>query len=138
MTTVREVMTANPIAMDVNTTLDAIARQMRDEAIGDVIVTEGDKVCGIVTDRDIAVRAVAADADPRATTVGQVLTRDPVTVAPDDDIRAAEGLMRTHAVKRLPVLERDRLVGVVALGDIEVEESPDSLEAAIAAEDPNN
>jgi CBS domain-containing protein len=138
MTTVREVMTANPIAMDVNSTVAAIARQMRDEAIGDVIVTEGDKVCGIVTDRDIAVRAVAADADTRAITAADVLTRDPVTVAPDDDIKAAEGLMRVHAIKRLPVLEGDRLVGVVALGDISVEEAPESLHAAIAAEDPNN
>jgi CBS domain-containing protein len=71
-------------------------------------------------------------------TVADVLTRDPVTVAPDDDIKAAEGLMRVHAIKRLPVLEGDRLVGVVALGDISVEEAPESLHAAIAAEDPNN
>lgn len=138
MPNVRDVMTSEPITMDVNTVISAVARQMRDEAIGDVIVTDGGRLCGIVTDRDIAVRAVASDADPRATTVRDVLTREPVTVAPDDDIKAAEGLMRTHAVKRLPVVEGDRIVGVVALGDIEVEETPDSLEAAIAAEDPNN
>ncbi|NJC73291.1 CBS domain-containing protein [Planosporangium thailandense] len=138
MPTVRDVMTSEPVTMDVNTVIVAVAKQMRDEAIGDVIVTEGDRICGIVTDRDITVRAVAADADTRATTIGDVVTRNPVTVAPDDDIKAAEGLMRTHAVKRLPVLDGDRIVGVVALGDIEVEEAPDSLEASIAAEDPNN
>jgi CBS domain-containing protein len=71
-------------------------------------------------------------------TIGEVMTRDPVTLAPDDDMKAAEGLMRVHAVKRLPVVDGDRLVGVVALGDIAVEEEPESLLAEISAEDPNN
>jgi CBS domain-containing protein len=137
MTTVREVMTRDPITMDVNTVIAAVARQMRDAFISDVIVTDGDRVRGIVTERDILVRAVAEDADPRATTASQVLTRDLVTVAPDDDIKAAEGLMRVHAIKHLPVCDGDRLVGIVALADIAVEEAPNSLFAQVEVEDPN-
>jgi CBS domain-containing protein len=137
MTTVREVMTRDPITMDVNTVISAVARQMRDAFISDVILTEGDRVRGIVTERDILIRAVAEDADPRAMTASQVLTRDLVTVAPDDDIKAAEGLMRVHAIKHLPVCDGDRLVGIVALGDIAVEEQPESLFAQIEVDDPN-
>jgi CBS domain-containing protein len=137
MTTVREVMTRNPVTTDVNSTVSAAARQMRDAFISDVIVTEGDRVRGIVTERDIMVRAVAEEADPRAMTVAEVLTRDLVTLAPDDDIKAAEGLMRVHAVKHLPVLDGDHLVGIVALGDIAVEEQPESVFAELAVEDPN-
>ncbi|HEV7897885.1 MAG TPA: CBS domain-containing protein [Planosporangium sp.] len=137
MTTVREVMTRDPITMDVNATVSAAARQMRDAAISDVIASEGGQVRGIFTERDIVVRVVAEEADPRAMTVAQAMTRDLVTVAPDDDIKAAEGLMRVHAVKHLPVLDGDRLVGVLALGDIAVEEQPESLFAEMAVEDPN-
>jgi CBS domain-containing protein len=137
MTTVRDVMTRDPITMDVNTVVSAVARQMRDAVISDVIVTDGDQVRGIVTERDILVRAVAEDADPRAVRAADVLTSDLVTVAPDDDIKAAEGLMRVHAVKHLPVCDGDRLVGIVALGDIEVEEAPESLAAHLAVEDRN-
>jgi CBS domain-containing protein len=121
MTTVREVMTRDPITMDVDTVVSAVARQMRDASISDVIVTDGDRVRGIVTERDVVVRAVAEDADPRA----------------DDDIKAAEGLMRVHAIKHLPVLDAGRLVGILALGDLAVEEQPDSLFAELAVEDPN-
>jgi CBS domain-containing protein len=137
MTTVREVMTRDPITMDVDTVVSAVARQMRDASISDVIVTDGDRVRGIVTERDVVVRAVAEDADPRAITAAEVLTADLVTVAPDDDIKAAEGLMRVHAIKHLPVLDAGRLVGILALGDLAVEEQPDSLFAELAVEDPN-
>jgi CBS domain-containing protein len=137
MTTVREVMTRDPITMDVNTVIAAVARQMRDASISDVIVTDGDRVRGIVTERDVIVRAVAEGADPGATTAAEVLTGDLVTVAPDDDIKAAEGLMRVHAIKHLPVFDGDRLVGILALSDIAVEEQPESLFAQLAVEDPN-
>jgi len=111
---------------------------MRDADIGDVIVTAGGEVRGIVTDRDITVRAVAEEADPRATTLDAVLTRDLVTLARNDDVRTAVALMRQHAVRRLPVLDGGRLVGVVAIGDLAVELDSDSLLAEISAEDPNN
>jgi CBS domain-containing protein len=138
MPTVRDVMTAEPLTLDVGETLVAAARQMRDADIGDVIVTEGGAVRGIVTDRDIAVRGVAEELDPTTTTLAQVVTRDLVTVGPDDDLSVAADLMRSYAVRRLPVVEDGQLVGVVSLGDVAVDREPDSVLADISADEPNN
>jgi CBS domain-containing protein len=138
MTTVGEFMTTRLVTMDGGKTLAAAARQMRDADIGDVIVTKGDKVSGIVTDRDIAVRAVAEGIDPDDITLDQMASRELVTVNPHDDAVAAADLMRTYSVRRLPVMEDGRLVGLVSLGDLAVEREPDSVLADISADDPNN
>jgi CBS domain-containing protein len=138
MTTVGEFMTTRLVTMNGTETLTAAARQMRDADIGDVIVTDSDGVTGIVTDRDIAVRAVAEHADPDAATLDQIQTRDVITVNPHDDAVAAADLMRTYAIRRLPVVEDGRLVGVLSLGDLAVEREPDSVLADISADDPNN
>jgi CBS domain-containing protein len=138
MTTVGEFMTTRLVTMDGGETLAAAARQMRDADIGDVIITKGDKVTGIITDRDIAVRAVAEGIDPDDLTLDQMQTRDVVTVNPHDDAVAAADLMRTYSVRRLPVMEDGRLVGLVSLGDLAVEREPDSVLADISADDPNN
>jgi CBS domain-containing protein len=138
MPTVRDVMTAEPLTLDVGETLVAAARQMRDADIGDVIVTEGGAVRGIVTDRDIAVRGVAEEFDPATTTLSQVITQDLVTVGPDDDLSTAADLMRSYAVRRLPVVEDGQLVGVVSLGDVALDRDPDSVLADISADEPNN
>lgn len=138
MTTVGEFMTTRLVTMNGAETLSAAARRMRDADIGDVIVTNGNEITGIVTDRDIAVRAVAEDLDPDDATLEEVLTRDIITVHPHDDAVAAADLMRTYAIRRLPVIEDGRLVGVVSLGDLAVEREPDSVLADISADDPNN
>jgi len=138
MTTVGEFMTTHVVCMDSKETLANAAREMRDAAIGDVLVTDGDQITGIVTDRDIAVRVVAEHLDPEAVALNQVQTRDLVTVSQHDDAVAAADLMRTYAVRRLPVIDDGRLVGVISLGDIAVEREPDSVLADISAEDPNN
>jgi CBS domain-containing protein len=138
MTTVGEFMTTRLVTMNGTDTLTAAARQMRDADIGDVIITDGDGMTGIVTDRDIAVRAVAEHADPDAATLDQIQTRDVVTVNPHDDAVAAADLMRTYAVRRLPVIEDGQLVGVISLGDLAVEREPDSVLADISSDDPNN
>ena len=138
MTTVGEFMTTRLVTMDAADTLIMAARLMRDADIGDVIVTKGEKVTGIITDRDIAVRAVAEHVDPEQTTLDQVQTRDLIFVNPHDDAVAAGDLMRTYAVRRLPVIEDGRLVGVVSLGDLAVEREPDSVLADISADEPNN
>jgi CBS domain-containing protein len=138
MTTVGEFMTTRLVTMDGGETLAAAARQMRDADIGDIIVTKGDKVAGIVTDRDIAVRAVAEGIDPDDITLDQMQTRDLVTVNPHDDAVAAADLMRTYSIRRLPVMEDGRLVGVISLGDLAVEREPDSVLADISSDDPNN
>lgn len=137
MTTVAEFMTSRLVTMNGNDSLTDAAREMRDAAIGDVIVTNGDEVVGIVTDRDIVVRAVAEQVDPDDITLNQVLSPDLVTVSPDDDAVAAADLMRTYSVRRLPVIDEGRLVGVISLGDLAVERDPNSVLAAISSDDPN-
>ncbi|MFF0659432.1 CBS domain-containing protein [Micromonospora tulbaghiae] len=138
MTTVGEFMTTRLVTMDGNDTLIAAAQEMRDSAIGDVVVTDGDNVVGIVTDRDITVRGVAENMDPTATRLNQITSKDVVTVNPNDDAVAATDLMRTYAVRRLPVVDDGRLVGLISLGDLAVEREPQSVLADIAADDPNN
>jgi CBS domain-containing protein len=94
------------------------AAAMRDEDVGSLPVVEGDRVLGIITDRDIVVRAVAERADPQTAKVGDVSSGDPVAVEPDADLDEALELMARHRVRRLPVVEDGRLVGVVAQADV--------------------
>ncbi|MFJ8684863.1 MULTISPECIES: CBS domain-containing protein [Micromonospora] len=138
MTTVGEFMTTRLVTMDGNDTLAAAAQEMRDSAIGDVVVTNGDDVVGIVTDRDITVRGVAEDLDPNRTRLREITSRDVITVSQYDDAVAAADLMRTYAVRRLPVVDDGRLVGLVSMGDLAVEREPQSVLADISADDPNN
>jgi CBS domain-containing protein len=138
MTTVGEFMTTRLVTMDGDETLTAAAQEMRDSAIGDVIVTNGDSVIGIVTDRDITVRGVAEQMNGDTATLNQILTQDVITVSQYDDAVAAADLMRTYGIRRLPVIEDGRLIGLVSLGDLAVEREPQSVLADISADDPNN
>lgn len=138
MTTVGEFMTTRLVTMDGNDTLIAAAQEMRDCAIGDVVVTDGENVVGIVTDRDIAVRAVAENMNAASTRLNEITTRDVITVSQYDDAVAAADLMRTYAVRRLPVVEDGQLIGLVSMGDLAVEREPQSVLADISADDPNN
>ncbi|KAB1139232.1 CBS domain-containing protein [Micromonospora sp. DT46] len=138
MTTVGEFMTTRLVTMDGNDTLIAAAQEMRDSAIGDVVVTDGDDVIGIVTDRDITVRGVAENMDPNSTPLNQITSKDVITVSQYDDAVAAADLMRTYAVRRLPVIDDGRLVGLVSMGDLAVEREPQSVLADISADEPNN
>ena len=131
---VKEVMTAGPITLDRDASLVEAARLMRDRGIGDVIVVEGDDAEGIVTDRDIVIRAVAEGADPNSTRLGQVVSGDLASVAPDDPVERAVELMREKAVRRLPVLEGGKPVGVVSLGDLANQEDAGSVLADISDE----
>jgi CBS domain-containing protein len=138
MTTVGDFMTTRVVTMDGSATLAAAAQEMRDSAIGDVVVCDGDNVVGIITDRDIAVRGVAEDMDPNTAQLDQITSKDVITVSQYDDAVAAADLMRTYAVRRLPVVEDGRLIGLVSMGDLAVEREPQSVLADISADDPNN
>lgn len=138
MTTVGEFMTTRLVTMDGNDTVTAAAQEMRDSAIGDVVVTEGDNVVGIITDRDITVRAVAENMDPNTTRLNQITSKHVITVSQYDDAVAAADLMRTYAVRRLPVIDDGRLVGLISMGDLAVEREPQSVLADISADEPNN
>jgi CBS domain-containing protein len=136
-TTVRELMTPTPIAMAAGFPLDDAARRMRDHDVGDVIVLDGARVCGVVTDRDIVVRAVAEGRDPKATRLGDICSRDVVAVHPDESPEAAARLMREHAVRRLPVLDGDTAIGIVSIGDLAIERDAGSVLGDISSAAPN-
>jgi CBS domain-containing protein len=133
---VKEIMTARPITLDKDASLADAAKLMRDQGIGDVIVVEGDNAEGIVTDRDIVIRGIAEGADPNTTRLGQVVSGDLTSVAPDDPVERAIELMRDGAIRRLPVLEGGRPVGVISIGDLAIERDPRSALADISEEPP--
>jgi CBS domain-containing protein len=102
-------------------------------------VSDGSGIAGLVTDRDIVVRAVAEQRDPASTTIGEILTEDLITVRPDDTVQSAALLMRDHAVRRVLVCEDDKsLVGIVTIGDLAEEIDPESVLGGISKAAPNN
>src|SRR5438270_992101 len=103
-TTLRDVMTAEPLCLAPDATVADAARMMRDSDVGDVLVADGDTITGIVTDRDIVVRAVADQRDPSQMTVREIASTDLVILSPDDPIDRAVKMMRERAVRRLPVV----------------------------------
>lgn len=135
---IREVMTAAPETVATGSTLAEAARKMREiDAGAMVVMDEKGKVSGIVTDRDIAVRAVAEGKDPSATTVGEVASTNLATLSPADTVVEAVKLMREKAVRRLPVVEGGKAVGIVSIGDLAVERDRTSLLADISAAEPS-
>ncbi|ANJ10687.1 MULTISPECIES: CBS domain-containing protein [Streptomyces] len=137
---IRDVMSPAAVAVEPMTTVARAARLMREENVGDVLVTYDCDLFGILTDRDIVVRGVADGRDPDATTVGAVCTPPPVvTLDPDDTTDHAAELMRHHAVRRLPVVEHGGVpVGVVTLGDLAVADDPHSAQADISRAAPDH
>lgn len=135
--TLKDLMTPNPQTVSVETTVAEAAKCMRDDGIGDVIVTDGDTLCGIVTDRDIVVRAVADGLDATTTTVGDICTTDLATLSPDTSVEDAVTLMRERAVRRLPIVENGKPVGIVSIGDLAIERDGQSALADISAAPPN-
>jgi CBS domain-containing protein len=122
---VREAMTKDPRSIGPSASVVEAARVMRDEHIGSLPITDGDTLMGMITDRDITTRVVAEAADLATTSVGDVYSQDLVSVEPDKDLEEALGLMARHQVRRLPVLEDGRLVGIVAQADIALTLSED-------------
>ena len=115
---VEQAMTTNVRTVSRDSSVAEAARIMRDEDTGSVPVVEDGRVAGIVTDRDIVVRGVAEGRDVTSLNVREVCSSDLVTVEPDRDLDAALRLMAQHQVRRLPVVEGDRLVGVLAQADV--------------------
>ena len=118
MGSIRDLMTSSPTTCETSSTIADVAKVMKDEDVGPVPVTEGGRLVGIVTDRDIVVRVVAEGRDPSSTTVGEIVSSDLATVQPDTSLEEALNLMSQRQVRRLPVVEGDRLVGIVAQADI--------------------
>lgn len=121
---IRDVMTPNPQTVTPDDTIERAARIMRDEDTGAVPVVQDGRPIGMLTDRDIVVRAVA-DGESASRPVRDVITDRLVTVTPDTSTSEASELMSEHQVRRLPVVENDRLVGIVSIGDLAVKEAKD-------------
>lgn len=136
--TIRDVMTPSPLALQAGTTVLDAARTMREADIGDVLVLDDSAgVCGIVTDRDLVVRAVAEGLDPAAVSLGDVCSRDVITIDADSPIDEAVDLMRTRALRRVPVVEAGAPVGIVSLGDLAIAQDPTSALSDISEAPPN-
>jgi CBS domain-containing protein len=135
--TVSDVMTRNPATIERGDSTAEAARRMAAVGAGDVVVLDNGKVCGIVTDRDIAIRLVAED-KPGSTPVGEIVTdTELTTVSPDTPLDQAIQLIRARAVRRLPVVEKDQAVGIVSLGDLAIERDPESVLADVSAAEDN-
>jgi CBS domain-containing protein len=115
---IKDVMTSEVRACEPSATVVDAAKIMAQEDVGPVPVVEDGRLTGIVTDRDITVRVVAEDRDPSSTTIGEIASTKLVTVSPDDDLETALKLLAENQVRRIPVVEGDRLVGIVAQADI--------------------
>jgi CBS domain-containing protein len=136
--TVEEIMTRNPRTVEIGDSLVDAARAMREGDIGNVIVTDGGRVAGIVTDRDIVVRAIAEGRDPQSTTAGDVCSSGPQTVEPDESVEVAAQAMDEKSIRRLPVVRQGELVGVLSLGDLAQDRDAGPTLADISAASPNH
>jgi CBS domain-containing protein len=135
---VQELMTHDPVTLEASASIMDAARLMREHDTGAILATDdGGKVRGIVTDRDIVVRAVADGRDPASVRVDDICSGQLVTLNPQDRVRTAVEAMRRHGVRRLPVVDGDRPVGIVSLGDLAIERDETSALADISAAAPN-
>ena len=122
---IRDVMTPNPRTVSPDDTVQTVARIMQSEDTGAVPVVTDGRVLAVVTDRAIVVRVVAEGA-PLTSPVRGIATQDVVCATPEMSTREASELMSEHQIRRLPVVENDRLVGIVSIGDLAVKEGKDS------------
>jgi CBS domain-containing protein len=121
---IRDVMTPNPHTVSPNDTVQRVAELMREEDTGAVPVVENGRVLAMVTDRDIVVRVVA-DGGAFTGPISEIASEGVVTAPPDMSTRDAEALMAERQIRRLPVVENDRLIGIVSLGDLAVKSGHD-------------
>jgi CBS domain-containing protein len=133
----REVMTPNPIICSPDTSVVQAAEMMRDQGIGDVLVQDGGSL-GIVTDRDIVTRAIASGRDPKEIQLREICTSDVQTVPVETSIDDVIRMMSDMAVRRIPVVDGGKPVGIVAIGDLAVDRDRASLLGDISAAPPNN
>jgi CBS domain-containing protein len=136
-TIVRDVMMANIQSVDAGASIRQAAAVMRDKDIGDVLVVADGNLRGIVTDRDLVVRALADGRKPDATPVGDVCSPDLTVVDAQAEVAEAADIMGRHAVRRLPVVENNEVIGIVSLGDLARRSEPESALSDISAAPPN-
>ncbi|KIG13857.1 CBS domain protein [Enhygromyxa salina] len=122
------VMTRDPLTLPSSASLTQAAGAMRDNDIGSILVVDGDaKLAGIVTDRDIIVRAIADGQDPNKVPVSRIVSKPKTTLSPNDSLDRAVELMGSNSIRRIPVVDDGRVVGIVSLGDLAAIRDPKSV-----------
>ena len=136
---IKDVMTPNPQTVAGDATLADAAREMKQDDVGAVLVRDDGSVSGILTDRDIVVRAIAEGRDPSSTKVSDVASRDVKTLTPDSSVEEAIRIVREQNVRRIPVVDdAGNPQGIVSIGDLAIERDTGSALADISSEPPNN
>jgi CBS domain-containing protein len=135
--TIHDVMTFNLTTLPMSASVRDAARAMREANIGDVLVVENGNLRGIVTDRDMVIRALAEGRDPSTTTLGDICSQELTTVSPTDSVDHTIQMMRQKALRRIPVVDDDHPVGIVSLGDLAQQRDPHSALGEISAAPPN-
>jgi len=134
---IKDIMTSSPITLTADRPVIDAATAMKENNIGDVIVMTEGKMCGVVTDRGIVVRVIAQGREPQTTKLGDVCSRDVASVGPDDDVDRVIDVVRKRSVRRVPVLDGGKPVGIVSIGDLAMERDQTSALADLSAAAPN-
>jgi CBS domain-containing protein len=133
---VSDIMTKNPETANPGTTIGDIARMMRDLNVGIIpVVKDGGELAGVITDRDITIRVVADGLNPLDNSVQDFLSPNPVCVSPNDSVDDARELMSEHQIRRLLVVDHDKLVGILSIGDVAIKDRDDNKATGEALQD---
>ena len=135
--TVGELMTRDPVLLEPTATVRDAARMMRDRDIGTVLVADKGQLVGVLTDRDIVVRGMAQADDATRMPIMEIASRELTALAPGDSVDKAVKLMRSHTLRRFPVVDSGKPVGVITMGDLVRELDPQSALADISSADAN-
>jgi CBS domain-containing protein len=135
---VREIMSPAPVCLAPGESVSAAARAMRQHGVGTVLLLADGRLSGLVTDRDITVRVLAEDRDPRTTRIGDICGSELVVLDPDDDLVQAARLVRDRAVRRIPVLRHGTPVGVVSVGDLALDKDAASVLSGVSCAPPDS
>jgi len=126
---IKEIMAKECFALSPDDTLVKAAQSMKRHNVGALPIVQDDRLLGIITDRDITIEGVAAGCDPQHHKVRDFMTAEPITISPDASLEEAADLMGRHQVRRLPVTEQGRLLGMISIGDLAVNLTDDRIVA---------
>lgn len=129
---VKDIMTNNIVSLSSEDSVERAAQMMKQFDVGSIPVCSQEKLVGMITDRDITLRTVAANVNGNTQKISEVMTSNPVTGTPDMDVHDAAKIMSEQQIRRLPIIQNKHLVGIVSLGDISVEPTlSDNAEEAL-------
>jgi CBS domain-containing protein len=138
MRKMRDIMSPAPVCMAPGDSVSAAAQAMKRHGVGTVLMLTDGRLSGLVTDRDITIRVLAENRDPQTTQIGEICSREPAVLSPDDDVAQAARLVRERAVRRIPVIQDGTPVGVVSIGDLALEKDATSVLSGISPAAPDS